>query len=283
MFRDVCPIRFLHTIVHEKQLKDSLTSEMSDFENVEPMEFYTVVYSPATRQISIMPNYTTMVRVATAKNITPEEAKESWARQITHLQKFYEHEFTEEQKNAFREYWLHSMPRDPERNGCWLAASIDPAELHAHKFNAHEPNLQAGLANDIFSYLSNIVVPCHYVVRSRFEKGFGPTGKLKRMTKHKPIFSVISGERIYRQFVEPSGDASLKCPHFRRGHIRHHWKAAGINRFLLPPDPVLRIRLVHEKQVPRSYIPPTWVGEGKWLVDGVLHEIVTEEIPLRQL
>lgn len=278
LFSEGCPVRFIHAIVHEESMKTrtNLVPKGDGYEAIEPLEFYTVVYSRVTGQIRIMPTNVTMVRISTARNMTPQEAKEGFAKQLKKMEKLYTHSFTEEQKSALIEYWHSGLSRNPERHGCWMATSVSR--------EVGEPSLQAGLANDILSYLANVAVPCHYVVRSRFEKGFGSTGKMKRMMRDKPIFSVISGSRIYREFVEPSGDMGPIRPHFRRGHIRHHWKMAGINRMMLPADPVMRIRLVHERKVPRSYIPPTWVGdEGKWLVDGVLHEVVTEEIPLRQL
>ena len=102
------------------------------------------------------------------------------------------------------------------------------------------------------------------------------------MTRAKPIFSVIAYDRLYQQLV--GGDHQHEvAPHFRRGHIRHYWKKAGLNRFALPISPVDRMKLVHRHRVERVYIPPMWIGDKVYEVDGVTHEIVTENIPLVQI
>lgn len=140
---------------------------------------------------------------------------------------------------------------------------------------------QMGLANDILEALSNIMTPCAYAVKSRFSEGFG-TSSIKRQVKDKPIFSFISFDRLYRSVVggEYTGEMS---PHFRRGHPRHLWKEAGVDRNKLPVTPSERLRLVREKRVRRIYIPPTWVGDPNISIDGVDHEILTGEIPLANL
>ena len=141
---------------------------------------------------------------------------------------------------------------------------------------------QPGLASDILAYLSNICVPCHYIVKSRFKSGFGTTGKMKRATKNMPIFSFITFDRLYTTFVD-GGDAPPLSPHFRRGHIRHLWKESGLNRHLIPNDPIVRIKLAHAHKVRRVYIPPTWVGCQHYEDNDCRHEIITQEMPLREL
>ncbi len=138
---------------------------------------------------------------------------------------------------------------------------------------------QHGLAADMLVALANLAVPCGYMVKSSFKRGFGPTGRIKRQTKEMTIFSMIKFNRLYRTFVGGNDSHEVE-PHHRRGHIRHLWKEAGLNRFSLPNDPVARIKLVHDHRVRRVVIPPTWIGEKRYETDDCDFEIITGETEL---
>lgn len=141
---------------------------------------------------------------------------------------------------------------------------------------------EMGLVADIFACLANIVVPCHYFVRSKFTEGFG-TSSIRRITRDKPILTIINFDRLYHLCKQHGYDEVEIKPHFRRGHIRHFWKEAGIDRFCLPPQAIDRIRLVAQHNVRRTYIPPTWVGKTHFDVDNISHDIVVEEVVLPQV
>ncbi len=51
--------------------------------------------------------------------------------------------------------------------------------------------------------------------------------------------------------------------HKRRGHVRHLWKRAGVERSSLPENAGARLKLCVERDVKRIYVRPHWVGP--WL------------------
>jgi len=148
---------------------------------------------------------------------------------------------------------------------------------YRHNVSTQKPEEQVGFAGDIFSCLANIVVPCHYFVKSRFVEGFG-TSSMRKIMRAKPIFSIVNFDRLYRVYGG-NGDHEVS-PHFRRGHIRHLWKEAGLNRFLLPRDTIERIRLVSQNNVRRVYVAPSWVGETCIEIDGISHQIELDDFEL---
>lgn len=177
----------------------------------------------------------------------------------------------------------------PERYGKYLDAVLvgdmrnDPHWIAYH--HSKMQKAQPGLAADLLAYLANLAVPCHYMMRSKPKKGFGPTGEIKRLTRDKPIFSVIPHERLYHILNGNQRDHEVS-PHFRRGHIRHLWKKGipALNRMYLPDSPKERIKLVHRHKVPRVYIHPTWVGAADGFEnEGFNFQIITGETPLRPL
>lgn len=255
-------IKLFIMILHTKDFKVrmNLVPKSEDCGIVEPMEFFNVALSGRSR-ISIHRSQITLVhREGTYKCPMTDDYLQKKADQFPSA--------TDEQKEKLKSYWkaMNSLSFD----GIWVAKEMGL------------PNQdQMGLASDVLGYLANIVVPCHYFVKSSFEEGFG-TRSQRRMTRGKPIFSVISYDRLYRTFLQTDDDyqEGVVEPHFRRGHVRHHWKKAGLNRQALPNSVIDRIKLVHKHRVERSYIPPTWIGENKFSIDGVSHEIMTKEMPL---
>jgi len=173
----------------------------------------------------------------------------------------------------------------PERYDDYLNRVIVQKDCSAWvAFDQESKQAKPGLAADFLAYLANLAIPCHYMLRSRPKKGFGPTGEIKRLTRGKPIFSVIPHERLYH-VLNSKHDGGPVARHFRRGHIRHLWKKGipALDRLLLPDPPKDRIRLVHMHQVPRVYVHPTWVGSPNFEEDGFDFEVMTGEMPLRFL
>ncbi|MHA2279528.1 MAG: hypothetical protein ACXAC5_01365 [Promethearchaeota archaeon] len=182
-----------------------------------------------------------------------------------------------EQERRLRTYWLSYCNGTMEEG--WLARRIGRQQEFPNPYG----DAQMGLASDILGYLANVAVPCHYFVQTTFPEGFGP-GPVRRAMRDKPIFSVIAYDRLHRTFIgDVEHQGGTKAAHFRHGHLRHHWKRAGINRFSLPDDPFERLKIVHQRRVERSYVTPTWVGETEYIVDGVVHRIITEDIPLGRI
>lgn len=264
------PIKLLNMMIHDKAITQRYNAmpRTGDIELIDPIAMYIVVYSHRSKRIHVTPSQTTMFRTNWASpQINMDTEMETFRQISVGLGKPMQKGF----KDHMVRYWKSTAPRDPSKGG-WFATLQGEKQVH-----------QFGLAADVLGYLSNIALPCNYILKSKFSQGFGPTGAMRRIMAEKPIFSVVSGHRIYRELVAPGETDVARCPHFRRGHIRHHWKEADINRFLLPRDPIDRMRLVTEKKVRRSYVPPTWVGVGVWEQADVKHEIVSDEIPLRNL
>lgn len=117
---------------------------------------------------------------------------------------------------------------------------------------------------------ANLVFPCGYIVRTTFQEGFGP-GPFRRRTAGKSILSIVNYDRVYSTLASP-GEGHVS-PHDRRGHIRWHWKAAGIDRNKLPIDHRGRLRVAMENRVAKSYVSPTWVGRRTAESEGLKHEI----------
>ncbi len=260
-------IKLFVMILHTKKFKHrmNLLPKTEDCGVIEPMEFFNVSLVPRSGKsaINIHREQITLVhREGTYHCPMTEEYLQKKADQFPYA--------TAEQRKKLQSYW--KAFNSPTFEGIWVAKSMGL------------PNQdQMGLASDVLGYLANIVVPCHYFVKSNFDKGFG-TKAQKRVTRDKPIFSVISYDRLFRTFLSDNDHQGETVePHFRRGHVRHHWKKAGLNRHALPDSPMERIKLVHRHHVQRSYVPPVWVGENVFSIDGVTHEIMTDEMPLVQI
>lgn len=254
-------------MLHTDKLKKRYNAypKADDCGIIEPVEFFNVFTVPGNKTaLQIQRKMITLVhREGVFQTAVTEPYLERKAQQFPGA--------TPTQQEKLKSYWRAVNAATME--GIWVAKEMGL------------PNQdQMGLASDVLGYLSNIVVPCHYFVRSHFDEGFG-TKAQKRVTRCKPIFSVISYDRLYRTFIsEEHGEGDYEVqPHFRRGHVRHHWKRAGLNRLALPESPIERMKLVYKHHVARSYIPPMWVGESRFAVDGVTHEILTEEMPLVQI
>lgn len=262
-------VKLFIMILHTKKFKDrmNMLPSSEDTGVIEPMEFFNVAMLERERGKSILQinrKVVTLVhREGTFHCPMTEKYLQDKADQFPYA--------TERQKEKLKSYW--KAVNAPTFEGIWVAKEMGL------------PNQdQMGLASDVLGYLANIVVPCHYFVKSNFEEGFG-TKSQRRITRDKPIFSVISYDRLHRTFLENDKDYQEGTveAHFRRGHIRHHWKKSGLNRHALPESPIERMKLVHKHRVQRSYIPPTWIGDHVFTVDGVRHEIMTDEMPLVQI
>lgn len=252
-------------MLHTKKYKDRVNAvpKAEDCGIIEPIEFFNVLLmTPAGKPIiSISRKQVTLVhREGTFDCSVTEEYLTNKAEQFPYA--------TDVQREKLKSYW--KAVNAPSFEGIWIAKEMGL------------PNQdQMGLASDVLGYLANIVVPCHYFVKSEFEEGFG-TKAQRRVTRGKPIFSIISYDRLHRTFLKDDDDyqGGTVEPHFRRGHVRHHWKKAGLNRHALPISPLERMKLVYKHHVERSYVPPTWIGENVFSIDGVTHEILTSEMPL---
>lgn len=125
-----------------------------------------------------------------------------------------------------------------------------------------------------------LAVPTQYIVDARLPE-FGP-GPFRRRFRNKPICMHLKFERLYRLYEMAHSDEERPPvePHGRHGHIRHYWRAAGVDKRVLPASPKERLRLVQTKRVRRQYIHPTWIGETKWTFDGVQLEVRVGESDL---
>ncbi len=123
-----------------------------------------------------------------------------------------------------------------------------------------------------YQCLAAIAVPCGYIVKSKCHTGFGPSN-LRNSTRGLEVFNLISANRLYREWKGPATTA-VKA-HRRRGHVRYLWHHAGINRLMLPSDPLERQTIAMRNDVDKIYVSETWVGDhvqrdGDWT-----HEILT--------
>jgi len=144
----------------------------------------------------------------------------------------------------------------------------------------HEPGMTwFSVACSHFLSLSALAFPCGYQVRAKLKDGFG-TRRQRRMSSGKPLMTHVMHDRLYRTYADATGDACPVAPHFRRGHIRHLWKMAGVDRAGLPRDPFARVRLAVEKHVRRIYVHPSWIGDSRFGDDSFDFEIVTGETEL---
>lgn len=258
-------IKLFIMILHTKEAKNRFPG--TEGEIVEPLEFFRVFLEPG--EPGKAPIYIDRQQIA----LIHKEATYSCPITEQYLQNSAdEHplDMTNEQKEKLKSYWRATIA--PTFEGIWVARMMSL------------PNQdQMGLASDILGYLANIVVPCHYFVKSTFKNGFGSKSQ-KRITRCKPIFSVISYDRLHRTFIQGNEDCHDSVEfHFRRGHIRHHWKRAGISRLSLPDSPIERMKIVHANRVERTYIQPMWIGKNEFEIDGMKHEILRDEIPLAQI
>lgn len=173
----------------------------------------------------------------------------------------------------YKQYLNEVLVKDPSKDSHWIS------------FKSGDDKVAPGTAADLLAYLSNLAVPCHYMMRSKPNKGFGPTGEIQRLTRDKAIFTVIPYDRLYVELTK-NQDGSEVSPHPRRGYIRHWWKRGTppIDRFLLTNVSAIdRLILVHKNKVPRVYIHPTWVGNQAFQNEGFSFEMVTGETLLRSL
>lgn len=134
---------------------------------------------------------------------------------------------------------------------------------------------QAGLF-DLLCALTVLVTPCRYEVRSRLSAGFGP-GPLRRLIQNKPIFSVITRDRLYAEYQAAGGDHAVIRPHERDGFVRWLWKAAGIDRHTLPRDPSERLRIAIDNKVRPVSVAATWVGDRTFKTGEWDHEVIFDE------
>lgn len=119
--------------------------------------------------------------------------------------------------------------------------------------------IKSGMAADILASMASIITPCSYIAKACFPNGFG-FGKVKKISKNTKIITLIKPERLYANYSHNTTIDQSRNAHERRGHIRHFWKEAGIDRFKLPDTLADRLKLVKEHKVRRTYINPAWVG-----------------------
>ncbi len=179
-------------------------------------------------------------------------------------------EFAGMNAGVFRESIERSVPTT---GSLWRAMRIhpmvgnDPVEDKAFYYAP---------AYSVLCAFSSIVTPSHYMIKLHDRKGAG-TKRMRRHMKANPVIAMIPYERLY-QFA-PKGDRKVK-QHFRRGHIRHMWQQAGIDRFALPQSPGERLKLVVDRDVTRIYVHPGWVGDPLIEGEDYVAEVMTGESTL---
>lgn len=262
-------------ILHEDSMNKRFRSipSVDDMSCVEFMEIYSVFTDPKhAHSIRVRSDLVSMMRVPNSQfqksKIDRDEQKENIEKQIRKMAtKMYGANMTDETAARLRLYYNSYCYDLPDE--IWIARSVGGGPT------------SIGLATDVLGYLSNIVMPCHYFVRTEIPEGFG-NRRMRRLTRDKPIISVIGYDRLHKVFLEGLVDhqGGTVEPHFRRGHVKHRWKDAGLNRLALPEDMYARMALVHRHRVQRVYCPPTWIGQKTFHQDGAVHEIMTDDIPL---
>lgn len=168
------------------------------------------------------------------------------------------------------DYWAGCLP-DGEH--AWLTEFIDEQSFERRYTDASTrtpPNFYDG-CRMLLAFL-NACVPCHYRVVANLGDGFGPPS-MKRKTQGKSIICSIPYDRLHSASIDLGHNGHEVDPHQRRGHFRHWWKAAGINRFALPDDPKERIKIAESFHVERSWIPPCWVGPRIITIDGITYKV----------
>jgi hypothetical protein len=263
-------LTLMHVIVHShaELLKYNRVDKPEHIGMIEPLTIITVTLVHKTNSIHFVPLHYVMTHI--------HSNEELWADNVDKFvdQRIRDFQLSVEEKEGFRNYMRAVTPK----KSFWVC--------HDLKRNERNEN-QIGLASDTLCQLANLASPCHYVLKTRFSKGFGPTGEMRRFTASKPIFSFIGYDRLYHAYKTVHGAMGEYevAPHSRRGHVRHHWRRGipPLDRFALPDDPHERVMLVHRHKVPRSYIPPMWIGPKILVDEDLVHEIVTEEMQLANL
>jgi len=138
--------------------------------------------------------------------------------------------------------------------------------LEQHKISDREWGTSMGIRP--YSALVGMTFPCGYVLTARSGDGFGPA-QAKERTRGARVLCYIGYDRLCRLTEEARANEGREVePHYRRGHHRHMWKEAGLNRIALPDSAFERMKLVLEHKVRRVYVHPAWVGKRDFLHDG---------------
>ena len=125
-----------------------------------------------------------------------------------------------------------------------------------------------GLGMGIFGALVALAFPCGYQVIASSRTGFGSSAT-RKTTAGEPVLCNVSYDRLRRLAEEAHALEGREVdPHFRRGHYRHMWKDAGLDRLTLPASAYERMKLVLERKVRRVYVRPAWVGKKEFSHDG---------------
>lgn len=180
------------------------------------------------------------------------------------------------QHQAFRFQWVktndlgkagHSVSPTAPR---WVAI-CDRSLFPDSKYGDAVLKLLLGLVSVA---LGNLNAPCQYRTVMRSKDGFGPAQDgVREATKGKPIFRVISRDRLYTEYEGSDAYGGEKRPHPRRGHHRRMWAEAGLDRNRLPDSVEQRDQIIQEHNVREIYIQPTWVGPRQFDVDGMQVEV----------